>query len=126
MAPYNAPQRAAITQFANVTGASQSVAAKYLRNFRWNLNAAVDSYLAAASPAATVDTAALNRVFDNYRDDPKNEPNEIGIEGAMLYLEAIEVPLDEVICLGIAELLKSETIGKFKRDDFIGGWSSKG
>ncbi|KZZ93554.1 ullin neddylation protein [Ascosphaera apis ARSEF 7405] len=42
----------------------------------------------------------------------------------MSYLNDIGVPLDEVVCLAIAELLKSDTIGEFKRDKFIEGWKS--
>ncbi|KAI5290237.1 Scaffold-type E3 ligase [Ascosphaera aggregata] len=57
-------------------------------------------------------------------DDPADSPDKIGIEGAMSYLNDIGVPLDEVVCLGIAELLQSETIGEFKRDKFIEGWQS--
>lgn len=57
-------------------------------------------------------------------DDPKESPDTIGIEGAMKYLEAIHVRLDEVACLGIAELLKSPSMGEFTRSGFLDGWKS--
>lgn len=44
----------------------------------------------------------------------------------MRFLEAIEIRLDEVACLGIAELLKSPTMGEFTRTGFVDGWKSVG
>jgi hypothetical protein len=42
----------------------------------------------------------------------------------MKFLEAIQVQLDEVACLGIAELLKSPSMGEFTRAGFVDGWKS--
>lgn len=44
----------------------------------------------------------------------------------MKFLEAIQVQLDEVACLGIAELLKSPSMGEFTRTGFVDGWKSVG
>ncbi|KAF7117975.1 hypothetical protein CNMCM5793_007344 [Aspergillus hiratsukae] len=67
-------------------------------------------------------TAALNKIFDSYRDAPEENPDGIGIEGAMKFLGDIKVQLDEVACLGIAELLKSPSMGEFTREGFVNGW----
>lgn len=62
----------------------------------------------------------------NLKDDPEENPDGIGIEGAMKFLGDIQVKLDEVACLGVAELLQSPSMGEFTRDGFIAGWRSAG
>lgn len=42
----------------------------------------------------------------------------------MRYLADINVELDEVACLAIAELLKSPSMGEFNREGFLEGWKS--
>lgn len=44
----------------------------------------------------------------------------------MKFLGDIQVQLDEVTCLGIAELLKSPSMGEFTREGFLNGWRSVG
>lgn len=55
-------------------------------------------------------------------DAPDENPDGIGIEGAMKYLESIQVKLDEVVCLAISELLQSPSMGEFTRENFVNGW----
>ncbi|KAI5294532.1 Scaffold-type E3 ligase, partial [Ascosphaera acerosa] len=110
MAAYTNAQKAAMRQFASVTGASKGVC-----------------YLNATAREGQIrsDTSSLlSRIFDEYRDDAHDKLDTIGIDGAMAYLRDIGVPLDEVVCLAIAELLKSETIGEFRRQEFIRGWQT--
>lgn len=86
----------------------------------------------------------LNKLFDQYRgksnvvvadglankpdtktpDNPKDSPDNIGIDGAQNYLTAIEVELDEVAHLGICDLLQCPSIGEFEREAFVTGWRS--
>lgn len=94
----------------------------------------------ASSPGAN---ATLNKIFDIYRgalrswalqlpfheltihaDDVENNPDMIGIEGAMKYLGDTGVQLDEVACFAIAELLQSPSMGEFTRSGFLAGWKS--
>ena len=44
----------------------------------------------------------------------------------MKFYGDIEVGLDEVACLGIAELLKSPSMGEFTREGFLNGWRAAG
>lgn len=44
----------------------------------------------------------------------------------MKYLGDIHVQLDEITCLGIAELLKSPSMGEFTRENFLAGWRAVG
>ncbi|EXJ63270.1 uncharacterized protein A1O5_11591 [Cladophialophora psammophila CBS 110553] len=66
----------------------------------------------------------LNKLFDQYRDNPKDAPDTIGIEGAQKYLSDIGVELDEVAHLGICDLVQCPSIGEFERESFISGWRS--
>lgn len=59
-------------------------------------------------------------------DDAEENPDGIGTEGAMKFLGDIQVQLDEVACLGIAELLKSPSMGEFTREGFVNGWKAVG
>ncbi|KAL2429603.1 Defective in cullin neddylation protein 1 [Exophiala dermatitidis] len=66
----------------------------------------------------------LSKLFDQYRDNPKDAPDKIGIEGAQKYLTDLNVELDEVAHLAICDLLQCPSIGEFERDSFISGWRS--
>lgn len=55
-------------------------------------------------------------------DDPADNSDGIGIEGTMKYLGDIQVRLDEVACFGVAELVKSPSMGEFTREGFVEGW----
>lgn len=55
-------------------------------------------------------------------DSPDENPDTIGINGAMSYLQDLNVQLDEVVCLAIAERLKSPSMGEFTRSSFVSGW----
>ncbi|KAI9759657.1 MAG: Scaffold-type E3 ligase [Candelina submexicana] len=66
--------------------------------------------------------ASLHKLFDSYRDQPKDNPDVIGIEGAMQYLQALGINLDEVSVLVISEALQSPTMGEFTREGYLTGW----
>ncbi|PWY69136.1 defective in cullin neddylation protein 1 [Aspergillus heteromorphus CBS 117.55] len=125
MPPYSSAQKQQIMQFVNLTQAKDAVAAKFLKAARWNVEEAIDAYFQSPSGAGG-STSALNKIFDSYRDSPTDNPDGIGIEGAMKYLADIQVELDEVTCLGIAELLKSPSMGEFTREGFLNGWRATG
>ncbi|KAI9718099.1 MAG: hypothetical protein M1812_004357 [Candelaria pacifica] len=74
------------------------------------------------APSAHQYPAALQKLFDSYRDQPKDSPDTIGIEGAMKYLQALGINLDEVSVLVISEALQSPTMGEFTREGYLNGW----
>lgn len=41
----------------------------------------------------------------------------------MKYLGDLDVKIDEITCLGVAELCKCPAMGEFTRDGFIDGWA---
>ena len=57
-------------------------------------------------------------------DQPKDEPDRIGIEGAQKYLNDLRLGLEELTHLALCELLQSTSNGEFTRDKFIAGWKS--
>ncbi|KAL1987399.1 hypothetical protein VTN96DRAFT_4115 [Rasamsonia emersonii] len=127
MPPYTNVQKQYIAQFVNFTQAKESVAAKFLRSNGWNVEQAVDAYFQSAQAAGNSSAvSSLNKIFDSYRDAPEENPDTIGIEGAMKFLGDIQVRLDEVACFGVAELLKSPSMGEFTREGFVEGWKSVG
>ncbi|EXJ56070.1 hypothetical protein A1O7_09001 [Cladophialophora yegresii CBS 114405] len=66
----------------------------------------------------------LNKIFDQYRDNPRDAPDKIGIEGAQKYLTDLDVELDEVAHLAICDLLQCPSIGEFDREPYVSGWRS--
>ncbi|KAL4998564.1 Cullin binding-domain-containing protein [Aspergillus recurvatus] len=124
MPPYTTAQKQQIAQFVSFTQANNTTAAKFLRQSRWNTEEAIDAYFQGSQGGGGCSTSAINQIFDQYRDSPEETPDTIGIEGAMRYLGDIEVELDEVTCLTVAELLQSPSMGEFTREGFLNGWRS--
>ncbi|KAJ5714781.1 uncharacterized protein N7483_011962 [Penicillium malachiteum] len=58
-------------------------------------------------------------------DGATDEPDKIGIDGSMVFLRDIEVKLDEIACLAIAEFCKCPTLGEFTRAEFIQAWAAQ-
>ncbi|KAI9811190.1 MAG: Scaffold-type E3 ligase [Thelocarpon impressellum] len=126
---YSGQQKAKIQQFVLVTSAADRVATKYLKANDWNVEQAADIYFRTQNSttpggASSGSTSALNKLFDKYRDAPADNPDTIGIEGAMKYLQDLKVQLDEIVVLAIGEALQSPTMGEFTRDGFVRGWKS--
>jgi len=87
---------------------------------------ALDSFYRSGSNSSSVSPIIQNlgKRFDQYRDNPKESPDKIGIEGAQRYLTDLNVELDEVAHLALCDLLQCPSIGEFERDPFISGWRS--
>lgn len=58
------------------------------------------------------------------QDNPAEEPDRIGVEGSMRYLQDLGVQLDEPALLSVLTELDAPTMGEFTRDGFINGWSN--
>lgn len=72
---------------------------------------------------------ADSSIYDNYADrsnadSPVHNPDTIGVEGSMRYMADLQVDLDDVATLAIAEALSSPTMGEFNREGFVQGWKS--
>ncbi|KAL2048331.1 hypothetical protein N7G274_000242 [Stereocaulon virgatum] len=67
-------------------------------------------------------SAAVSKMFDKYRENPREEPDKIGVEGSMKYLQDLSIKLDEVVVLAVLAELDAPTMGEFTRDGFVDGW----
>lgn len=70
--------------------------------------------------------APLKKTFDKYRDDPKNSPDEINIEGTGNLLGDLQIELSDVGALVFSELVQSPSLGVITREGFVDGWSDVG
>lgn len=69
---------------------------------------------------------SLGKTFDKYRDDPKNTPDEIGVEGTGTLLEELNIDLSDVGALVFSELVQSPSLGTITREGFVDGCSDAG
>lgn len=74
---------------------------------------------AAASPAGK---STLNKLFDGFRDDAANEPDAVGPEGSMEYLETLGVDMEGLDVLAVLETIQAPTMGEMGRTGFVDGW----
>ena len=65
--------------------------------------------------------ATLTKLFDKYRDDPKNEPDEINVEGTGRLLSDMGIGLEDISSLVFSELVSSPSLGKVTREGFVDG-----
>lgn len=75
---------------------------------------------------STASKSTLNKLFDKYRDDVANEPDEVNIEGTMKLLEDLDISPDDVGSLILSEMVKSPTLGKLTRTEFVDSLAALG
>lgn len=52
------------------------------------------------------------------------DPDTIGVEGSMKYLQDLQINLDDIAVLIVGEALQSPTMGEFTREGFTTGWKN--
>ncbi|KAK1066153.1 Scaffold-type E3 ligase [Friedmanniomyces endolithicus] len=121
---YSSAQKAAITEFTSVTQVDKSSAAKLLKQHNWNASAAVNAFFNNPSTAAANPLReSLNSTFDKYRDDPRNEPDNIDVGGTSKLLGQLQIELDDVGALIFSDIVSSPSLGKITREGFVDGWA---
>lgn len=65
--------------------------------------------------------ANANKLFDKYRDDPKNDPDEINIEGTSKMLGEMTIGVEDISAFIFSELVQSPALGKITREGFVDG-----
>jgi len=126
---YTASQKAAIQSFVDFTNTDRTTAGKVLRQHGWNVQVATNAFFQSGSSGGGVSTASkstLNKLFDKYRDDVANEPDEIGIDGTMEMLADMDISPDDVGALVFSELVKSPSLGKLTRTEFVDSLAALG
>ncbi|KAK4939177.1 Scaffold-type E3 ligase [Elasticomyces elasticus] len=110
---------------SDVSIVNQSARAKSGKSRKTRRSQPAGFYQSGSGTTSTPPTQQnLNKLFDQYRDKPKESPDRFGIEGAQKYLTDLNVELDEVAHLAICDLLQCPSIGEFEREPFISGWRS--
>lgn len=69
--------------------------------------------------------AKLNTLFDQYRDDVKESPDEINMEGTMKLMGDLNVDIESVDMLVFSELVGCPTLGTVTRQGFVDGLSKE-
>jgi hypothetical protein len=61
-------------------------------------------------------------MFDSFRDDADNEPDAVGPEGSMAYIEKLDVNPEDLDVLVLLETIQAPTMGEMSRTGFVDGW----
>ncbi|KAH6642024.1 Cullin binding-domain-containing protein [Boeremia exigua] len=121
---YTTQQKAAISQFMSFTQMDRTAAVRVLKSHGWDAQNAVNAYYSGGggSSNAAANKATLNKLFDKYREDAAGEPDLIGVDGTMSYLQQLEVDLEGMDSLAALEIIQAPTMGEITRDGFVNGW----
>lgn len=106
-------------RFIDFTHTNGSIADKFLKSSKWDLELAINNFLSHQASGNGKDKS-LSAIFDKYKDDS----GDIGIDGTIEYLEDLGREPEDKVTLALAEFLESPCIGKFQRQNFIIKWQS--
>lgn len=70
--------------------------------------------------------SSLSKTFDQYREDPKDAPDEINMEGCSKVLEALGIEIGHPSALVFSEIVQSPSLGMITREGFVDGWTDIG
>ncbi|KAI6821808.1 DUF298-domain-containing protein [Hortaea werneckii] len=76
--------------------------------------------------AANPTRPALSKIFDKYRDNPSEEPDEMNIDGLTELLGEMDIEPGDMGALIFSEIVSSPSLGKVTREGFVDGWSELG
>lgn len=97
---------------------------QYLKNNGYNVQNAINSYYNDGPSLPTSATRnELSKLFDKYRDKPKENANTIGMDGTQNYCGDIGVSVEDVSFFILSEIVGSPAMGEIEREGFIDGWS---
>lgn len=120
-----ASQKQQIAEFVQVTQADSRTATKLLKSANWNVSNAVNLFYSggggAAAPTGT--QKSLNKIFDTYRTQPKESPDELDIEATSALCEDLQINLGDIGALVFFEVIQSPQIGVINRSDFVSALS---
>lgn len=82
-------------------------------------------FAGGANNASSPHRDLLNKLFNPYRENPQEEPDEINMDGMMQIMGEMDISLDGVGLLIFSELVQSPSLGKLTREGFVNGLSSE-
>ncbi|KAI9749845.1 MAG: Scaffold-type E3 ligase [Lichina confinis] len=135
---YSSEHKAKLQQFVAITSTTERTAAKGIRRLTlhtnpqflkvhgWDVERAADGYYHSAGKIASgygrADAPSLNELFEKYRDD-ESDAGRIGTDGTMLYMNDLNVRLDDLSVFIVGEVLQCPTMGEITREGFVQGWT---
>jgi DCN1-like protein 1/2 len=115
-------QKEKIKAFVAFTSSTQALATKFLKEFNWNLDQAVDSYFSRVPKQIT--NSKIEKIFDEYCD--ANDKNVILVNGTEKLCADLGVDPNDVLMLVLSWHLESESMCEFSRPGWIKGWTNLG
>ena len=106
---------------------SEDVALKILKDARWDLEVGLEMFftMPIAAAGSSTDPGALEALFTQYKGD-NDEEDAIDAAGIERFCEDIEIdPMDPVI-LVISLKMSAASMGKYTREEFMGGMRKMG
>ncbi|KAJ3568577.1 hypothetical protein NP233_g5618 [Leucocoprinus birnbaumii] len=120
-----------LAQFIAITGASDTVAKRFLKKYK-QLEAAIDAFYndptsassssLSNSTSRTLSTAEISRLFNNYKDKDDKDSQEISFDGTIEFCQDLGVDPEDVVLLALAFELESPRMGIWTKQGWIEGW----
>ncbi|TXG71360.1 hypothetical protein EZV62_006295 [Acer yangbiense] len=118
-----------LTQFIQITGASEKAAVQSLKVNDWHVEAAID-YFYSLPQVKTADTKHLEELYNKYKGKLYllNYPylDMILVDGITLLCNDIQVDPQDIVMLVLSWHMKAATMCEFSKQEFIGGLQSLG
>jgi len=141
-----AAQKQQIAEFVGVTQADSRTATKLLKQANWNVSHAVNLYVlksptsrsrpllnlplsfysgggGGGGVAPSGPQKSLNKIFDSYRTQPIEYPDELDIEATSKLCSDLQIDLGDIGALVFFEVIQSPQIGMIKRSEFVSALS---
>jgi DCN1-like protein 1/2 len=77
------------------------------------------------STGSSATKATLSKIFDQYREDPKAEPDAVGVDGTMKYFDDTDVDLNGLDSFAAHEIVQAPAMGELTREGFVNGWQER-
>jgi len=120
-----------VRQMQDITRALEPDAKRILKAHKWNLMNAVDAFYDDSQAMANVEAKErksagpdkslqnLTALFDKYAG---KGADQMDFDATQAWCSDLEVELDDVVVLAVAELTQAPTMGYFDRKPWIEGW----
>lgn len=114
-----------VRKFIALTQTAEQTAIDCLNLNEWKLDLACDNYFQARDQyCRELDSKKVEQLFVHYRDP--NDPNKIGLDGVVRFLEDLRLSPESQMVLIIAWRFKAETQCEFTRTEFVNGFLEVG